>query len=169
MPRSVTRFRWTLFGCAAAGLALSLSTVPPAVAADTATFEAGVACSFPLQIVSAGAGPQVNKTFEAPDGSVRILTAGKGSDLLFTNLATGATYTLSGNGAAQWVRVDAAGSARLTLMGHNVLIYFPTDDPAGPSTTLVVGREDIMVDLETSHFTRLSRTGHTTDICAALT
>jgi hypothetical protein len=168
MPRSVTRFRWTLFGFAAAGLALSLSTVSPAVAADTATFEAGVACSFPLQIDSTG-GPQVNKTFEAPDGSVRVLTAGKGSDLVFTNLATGATYTLSGNGAAQWLRVDAAGSARLTLMGHNVLIYFPTDDPAGPSTALVVGREVIIVDLETSHFTRLSRTGRTTDICAALT
>jgi hypothetical protein len=54
-------------------------------------------------------------------------------------------------------------------MGHNVLIYFPTDDPAGPSTTLVVGRADIIVDSETSHFTRLSRTGNTTDICAALT
>jgi hypothetical protein len=33
-------------------------------------------------------------------------------------------------------------------MGHNVLICFPTDDPAGPSTTLVVGWEDIMVDME---------------------
>ena len=168
MPRSVSRFRWTLLGFAAGGLAVSLSTVSPAVAADTATFEAGVACSFPLQIESTG-GPQVNKTFEAPDGSVRVLTAGKGSDLVFTNLATGATYTLSGNGAVAMAQDRRRGSARLTLTGHNVLIYFPTDDPAGPSTTLVVGREDIAVDLTTSHFTRLSRTGNTTDICAALT
>jgi hypothetical protein len=29
------------------------------------------------------------------------------------------------------------------------LIYFPDDIPAGPSTTLVVGREDIAIDLET--------------------
>ena len=166
---SATSLWRALFGLAAASVPLSMSTVSPAVAADTVTFDVGVACSFPLQIDGADGGPQVNKTFEAPDGSVRILTAGKGSDLVFTNLATGATYTLSGNGAAQWLRVDAAGSARLTLMGHNVLIYFPTDDPAGPSTTLVVGREDIMVGLETSHFTRLSRTGDTTDICAALT
>ena len=93
--------------------------------------------------------PQVNKTFEAPDGSVRFLSAGKGSDLVFTNLATGDTYTLSGNGAVTWTRIDASGSARLTLTGHNVVIYFPTDNPAGPSTTLVVGREDIAVDLAT--------------------
>ena len=67
-----------------------------------------------------------------------------------------------------WTRVDASGSARLTLTVHNVLIYVPTDIPAGPSTTLVVGREDIAVDLATFQFRRLSRTGHTTDICAAL-
>jgi hypothetical protein len=135
---------------------------------STVTFDAGTACSFPLQVDITG-GPHVNKTFEAPDGSVRILSAGKGSDLVFTNLATGATYTLSGNGAVSWLRVDASGSARLTLTGHNVVFYFPTDNPAGPSTTLVVGREDIAVDLTTFQFTRLSRTGNTTDICAALT
>jgi hypothetical protein len=139
-----------------------------AAADSTLTFDAGVACSFPLQVDITG-GPQVNKTFQAPDGSVRILSAGKGSDLVFTNLATGATYTLSGNGTVSWLRIDTAGSARLTLTGHNVVIYFPTDNPAGPSTTLVVGREDIAVDLTTSQFTLLSRTGDTTDICAALT
>ena len=135
---------------------------------STVTFDAGTACSFALQVDITG-GPQVNKTFEAPDGSLRILSAGKGSDLVFTNLATGATYTLSGNGAVTWIRIDASGSARITLTGHNVVFYFPTDVPAGPSTTLVVGREDIAVDLATSQFTLLSRTGATTDICAALT
>jgi hypothetical protein len=134
---------------------------------STVTYPAGTACSFPLQVDITG-GPQVNKTFEAADGSVRFLSAGTGSDLVFTNLATGATYTLSGNGAVTWLRIDASGSARLTLTGHNVVIYFPSDNPAGPSTTLVVGREEIAVDLATFQFTRLSRTGATTDICAAL-
>jgi hypothetical protein len=135
---------------------------------STVNYDAGTACSFALQVDVTG-GPQVNKTFEAADGSVRFLSAGTGSDLVFTNLATGATYTLSGNGAVSWLRIDASGSARLTLTGHNVVIYFPTDSPAGPSTTLVVGREEIAVDLTTFQFTRLSRTGNTTDICAALT
>jgi hypothetical protein len=54
------------------------------------------------------------------------------------------------------------------VTGHNGVIYLPTDNPAGPSTTLVVGREDISVTLATGRFTRLSRTGSTTDICAEL-
>jgi hypothetical protein len=159
-----------MIGSAAAGLALLSAVGSQADAADqTLTFGAGEACAFPLQIDSTG-GPQVNKTFEGRDGSLRILSAGKGSDLVFTNLADPThTYALSGNGAASWTRIDASGAARFTVTGHNVLIYFPTDVPAGPSTTLVVGREDVSVDLATSQFTLLSRSGRTVDICAALT
>jgi hypothetical protein len=151
-----------------AGVALLAAGRAHAAPDSTITFDAGTVCSFPLQVDITG-GPQVNKTFEDPDGSVRVLSAGKGSDLVFTNLATGATYALKGNGAVSWLRIDQSGSARLTLTGHNVVFYFPTDVPAGPSTTLVVGREDIAVDLATSQFTRLARSGKTTDICAALT
>ena len=150
-------------------VAVGLFAVGRAEAAPDSTqiFAAGEACVFPLQIDVTGS-TQVNKTFEGADGRVRILSAGTGSDLVFTNLATGKTFTLKGNGAVTWTRIDASGSARLTLTGHNILIYFPGDIPAGPSTTLVVGREDIAVDLATFQFTRLSRTGNTTDICAAL-
>lgn len=137
-----------------------------AAPASTIDLDAGIACSFPLRIDITG-GPQVNKTFTAADGSVRVLSAGKGSDLVFTNLATGATYALQGNGTVTWRRLDTSGSARLTFSGHNVVIYFPTDVPAGPSTTLVVGKEVIAVD-SSGTFTRLARSGTTTDICAAL-
>ena len=133
----------------------------------TLTFDPGQACTFGLQIDITGA-PQVNKTLTGPDGRVRVLAAGKGSDLVFTNLATGKTLALKGNGSVTWTKFEASGAARLTLTGHNVLIYFPTDIPAGPSTTLVVGREDIALDPATFGFTRLSRTGNTTDLCAAL-
>ena len=168
--RPVTRSRWAMIGSTAAGLALMSATGSQADAADrTLTFAAGEACTFPLQIDATG-GSQVSKTFEVPDGSVRILSAGTGSDLVFTDLADPThTYTLEGNGAVSWTRIDASGAARLTMTGHNVLIYFPTDVPAGPSTTLVVGRENISVDLATSQFTLLSRSGRTVDICAALT
>jgi hypothetical protein len=151
---------------AAAAAALVFAPTAPANAV-TETYPAGVACPFELRVDATG-GPKVDKTFEAPDGSVRLLNAGKGSDLVFTNVETDATYSLSGSGAVSWTRVDASGSARLTVTGHTVVIYFPTDEPAGPSTTLVVGREDIALDLATSGFIRLSRTGKTTDICAAL-
>ena len=157
------------YGVAALLAAVALLAAGRARAApdSTMTYPQGQACSFPLQIDITG-GPQVNKTFEGRDGSVRFLSAGKGSDLVFTNLSTGATYALKGNGAVSWLRIDQSGSARITLTGHNIVIYFPTDVPAGPSTTLVVGREDIAVDLATFQFTRLARSGETTDICAAL-
>jgi hypothetical protein len=169
-PRSLPSNSFVLFVTSIGFLVAAVLVVGRAdpAAGSTMTFDAGVACTFPLQIDSTGA-PQVNKTFEAPDGSVRVLSAGKGSDLVFTNLETGDTYALSGNGAVQWTRVDADGSARITLTGHNIVIYFPNDTPRGPSTTLVVGREVIAVDLETFQFTRLSRAGRTTEICAALT
>ena len=154
---------------AAAIATLTLTPMAPASAETTVTdYPAGIACNFPLRVEATGS-PTVNdKTFEFPDGRVRFLDAGKGSDLVFTNLDTGATYSLAGNGLANWIRVDAAGSARITVTGHTVVLYFPTDTPAGPETTLVVGREVIDVDLATFEFHRLSRTGKTTDICAAL-
>jgi hypothetical protein len=58
----------------------------------------------------AGDGPQINKTFEAPDGSLRLLSAGNGSELVFTNLDTGATYSLAAKGARrrgpEWTPAD---------------------------------------------------------------
>ena len=147
--------------------AVSLAAAGRAHAAPTTVvFPAGLVCSFSLQVEITGA-PQVSKTFVGADGSVRVLSAGVGSDLVFKNLTTGTTYAVRGNGAVGWTRIDASGSTRITLTGHNVVFYFPSDVPAGPSTTLVVGREDIAVD-EGGNFTRLSRSGKTTDICAAL-
>jgi hypothetical protein len=51
--------------------------------------------------------------------------------------------------------------------GHNVLVLFPTDIPAGPSTTLTVGQTVFKVDA-TGVFTVLKVSGKSTDICAAL-
>jgi hypothetical protein len=147
--------------------ALALVTAGRAQAAPTTVvFPAGLVCSFSLQVEITGSAG-VSKTFERADGRVRVLSAGVGSDLVFKNLATGATYALRGSGAVGWTRISASGSTRITLTGHNVVFYFPSDVPAGPSTTLVVGREDIAVDAG-GNFTRLSRSGNTTDICAAL-
>jgi hypothetical protein len=152
---------------AAAVAALTFAPMAPA-SADITDYPAGIACDFGLRVEATGSPTVDDKMFEFPDGRVRFLDAGKGAALDFTNLETGATYSLKGNGSVNWIRVDAAGSAQLTVTGHTVVIYFPDDEPAGPSTTLVVGREVIDVDLTTFHFTRVSRTGKTTDICKAL-
>jgi hypothetical protein len=102
------------------------------------------------------------------DGNiVRQISAGKGTDLLFTNRSTGATFFLKGNGSVTQITFNADGSQTWTITGHNVLILFPTDNPPGPSTTQYVGRVVFTVDLN-GVFTLLEVSGRATDICAAL-
>ena len=67
--------------------------------------------------------------------------------------------------------VTAAGMVSfhqtIQATGHNVVIFFPTDIPAGPSTTLYVGRVVYTVDAA-GVFTLLSTSGRTTDLCVLL-
>jgi hypothetical protein len=55
----------------------------------------------------------------------------------------------------------------VTGTGHHVLILFPTDVPAGPSTTLYQGRIVYTVDPD-EVFTLQEVSAQETDICAAL-
>jgi len=129
---------------------------------------AGTACNdFALRIEIRG-GNQVFKEFRDKNGEVvRTLSAGKGSALSFTNLSTGATLALKANGAVAHTRFNPDGSSTVAITGHNVLILFPTDIPAGPSTTLHVGRVVYTVDTD-GVFTVQKVSGRRTDICANL-
>jgi hypothetical protein len=159
-------------------LILTLATVlgirSPAIAAecvtdnDTFCFDAGVACDFPLQIDLSG-GNQVFREFVDKNGNpIRSLSTGTGSALVFTNLDTGTTFSTRSNGAVTSIRFNPDGSQTFTITGHVVLILFPTDIPAGPSTTLYVGRIVFTVDTTSGVFTLLEASGQSTDICAAL-
>jgi hypothetical protein len=111
------------------------------------TLPGGTACSgFDLGVSGSG-GNSHTKTFLDADGNpVRTITAGTGSALTFTNMLSGKTLSLRSNGAVQKNVFNADGTTTTTLTGHNVLILFPTDLPAGPSTTLIVGRTVFNVD-----------------------
>ena len=98
---------------------------------------------------------------------MRTLQTGRGSELTFTNLQSGATLSLPSNGSVTNTVFDDDGSATVTLTGHTVLIMFPTDVPPGPSTTLYVGRVVFTVD-PAGVFTILSTSGRSVDICEAL-
>jgi hypothetical protein len=140
---------------------------PSRAAAVEIVFPAGIACEFELR-VEVGESSPVTKQFRDKDGIVVAeLVAGKGPALVFTNGDTGATLSLKGNGSVTRTVVNADGSSTLSLMGHNVLILFPTDEPAGPSTTLIVGHALIAVD-PNGNFTVHQISGATTDICATL-
>ena len=131
---------------------------------------AGLACAaFDLRVEIWNNPNRVFKEFKDQNGNVvRMLTAGKGSTLGFTNLLTNEKLLLRPNGAVEHIALNADGSQTWTITGHNVLILFPTDVPAGPSTTLYVGRVVYTVDTTSGVFTLQSVSGTSTDICAAL-
>jgi hypothetical protein len=140
-------------------------TVPPDFSLD---FAAGLACNdFDLRIEGWG-GNRHFKEFTDKNGNVvRSLDAGTGSALRFTNLSNGETFSTKSNGAVAQRRYNSDGSYTETDTGHNLLILFPTDIPAGPSTTLIVGRVVFTVD-SAFNFTVQTLSGKTTDICAAV-
>ena len=119
-------------------------------------------------VQGAGGDQRVTRTFVDSNGNaVRILSAGRGSQLTFTNLSSNATIALPASGAVMNTVVNADGLQTVTLTGNNVLIMFPSDVPAGPSTTLYVGRVVYTVDAG-GVFTLVSTSGRATDLCAAL-
>jgi hypothetical protein len=157
-----------LLACMVMATVLGYGSPATAAAPDfTLVFPAGTACNFDLQIEGSGGNRQI-KTFTDENGDVvRILDAGTGSALRFTNLETGETVSTKSNGAVSEITFNPDGSSTQKLTGHNLLILFPTDSPPGPSTTLIVGSVVFTVD-SNGVFTVQDVSGTTTDICAAL-
>jgi hypothetical protein len=143
----------------------------PAAASDPFVLDlpAGLACAdFDLRIEGFGDANRVDRAFTDKDGNVvRTLSAGTGNTLEYTNLATGATYRSTSNGAVNHTVVNADGSTTSVLTGHNVVILFPSDVPRGPSTTLYSGQVVLAVD-SAGTSRQLKATGRSLDICATL-
>jgi hypothetical protein len=156
--------------CTAAVLVLAgLVAVPASASADeSVVYPAGLACAgFDLQVSSVG-GHIVTQEFKDASGHVlRRIQSGRGPAVTVTNTTTGATVAFRGNGFQQTTVVHPDGSLTSITMGHSILILFPTDVPAGPSTRLIVGRT--VVDITNgSDFSVRSISGTSTDLCAAL-
>ena len=125
-----------------------------------------MACDFELEVSGTG-GPTVTKEFTDGDGNlVRTLTAGRGTALTFRNVSTDATVSLKSNGSVTSTTIHADGSSTVQSTGHNVLILFPSDIPAGPTTTLYIGR--VTYEVEGGVFSITGSSGQTRDICAEL-
>ena len=145
-----------------------LGTVEAAAAQTTTTnFDAGVACEFPLTLVGSEDTRTLHELTDANGNAVTLLT-GRGSVVTLTNDDTGATLALQANGAPWRIVNRPDGTSTYTTMGHLVLIMFPSDVPAGPSTTLYVGRVVFDVVNATGVFTLREARGKATDLCAAL-
>ena len=155
----------------ALGSALAVATAVPA-SAQTFELPAGTACAdFDLRIEQTG-GKRIIREFRDQNGNlVRLLQAGKGFDLTFTRLDSDgepvSTVEFPSNGSVSQTTFNEDGTQTVQATGHNVVILFPTDVPAGPSTTLYTGRLVYTVDAA-GVFTVQSTSGRTTDICALL-
>jgi hypothetical protein len=166
---SATRSRRATALAALASVALVATLAVPAAAAAPA-FEmdlpAGWACQdFDLHVAGYGDGSQVVREFDGRGGTVLYLNAGTGYELAFTNVASGATISTKSNGAVNWTAVRPDDTAKMTLLGHNVVILFPAD--GGPSTTLYAGR--VVIDIAADGVWTVKKVAAlSTDICAAL-
>lgn len=164
-------------GLAPAALAATALAVPAqsALADDTLILPAGVGCpDFNLGISSTGGNLHTQEFVDRDGNIVRIITAGKGVLLTYTNYGSdpdapvaGESITFRTDGSVSNAVVNPDGSVTFTATGHNGIIMFPTDIPAGPSTTQYVGRAVYTISTE-GVWTLVSTSGTATDVCAAL-
>ncbi len=145
------------------GIAATTPSDPPD---QTLDYPAGLACSFELKIEVWNGNKQTRETKDK-NGIVRIISAGTGGALRFTDVDTGQTLSTKSDGAVQIQKFNPDGSFIETDLGHTVLILFPTDIPPGPSTTLYVGKLVFSSDAS-FNFTVLNEPNNKTDICAAV-
>jgi hypothetical protein len=165
----------------------TLAPMQPAFAAPPTPAPTPTAVFLPVGTDSAGC-PDFNlgiswsggnlhtKEFTDKGGNVvRIITAGKGFDVTYTNLGTdpdnpveGESVTVRTPGSVNKIVNNPDGTQTVTATGHNGLVLFPTDVPAGPTTTHYIGRIVYNVDPATGVFTLVSTTGQQRDICAEL-
>jgi hypothetical protein len=129
------------------------------------TFGAGVACAFPLAL-DGGALPPERKTFTDPNGNPIVLLAGKSGAVTYTNLATGNSLTFPSRGTALQITTQPGGTQLFEFSGNVGILLFPTDNPAGPSTTQINGR--LVLKQEGTVTTVLKQEGNQIDVCAAL-
>jgi hypothetical protein len=165
------------------GLALSalaaaalVAPVQPALADDVSfILPAGTGCEFNLGVSWTGGNLHTKEFVDENGNPVRILTAGKGVLLTYTNYGTkpkkpveGESITIRTDGSVTEIEVNPDGTLTYTATGHNGLVLYPGDVPAGPSATQYVGKIVFTVDPATGIFTLVSTSGSAVDVCAEL-
>lgn len=163
-----------LLAAAVVAVPTAATAVPPVPGDPLADFEpfvfdAGVACpDFALSVAGSDAQGKVRTFLDRNGDTVRILTTGKGYNLTITNLTSGEELVLPSRGSSQVVVPNADGTYSSTIRGAALIILFPEDVPAGPSTHVYQGRTVFQLEADGATFISLETFGTSTDICAAL-
>jgi hypothetical protein len=110
------------------------------------------------------------KTFTNKAGVVvRTIEEGKGYKKTYTNLTTKKSVTFPSKFFSTDTVYQKNGFQTVTSTGHFGLILFPTDVPAGPSTTEYVGRVVYTINPAPPNvFTLKKVNAKSTDVCAKL-
>jgi hypothetical protein len=165
------RLRWIL---GFAMLPLLLAAPASAVKPDRQIFlnpevvlPAGVACSgFDLSVTVDVEKQTITTFFDNEGNPVRQLVVGR-LIITGTNESTGASLTTRLGGAFN-IYFNPDGTLTFIGTGHSAVVFFPTDVPAGPSTTLYSGRVVFDVDPATGVATLRDTAGTKVDVCAVL-
>jgi hypothetical protein len=158
--------------------AVLFTATPPASAVEEPDdlLPVGLGCpGFNLGITSTGSEPLVREFTDEDGDVVRTISVGNDVVLTYTNYGTdpdapvaGKSITFKTAGSVTRTVNNPDGTQTVTATGHNGVILFPTDIPAGPTATQYVGRIVYEVDPATGVFTLVSTSGRAVDICAAL-
>lgn len=145
-----------------------LAAFAPALADDDITvFPAGFACEFSLQSDTSQF-EQTDRVISNPRGDVvHGIYYGYG-DITFTNLSTGKSIVKNLGGAVLHDRYYNDGTILSTMTGEFMIVLYPTDTPAGPSTRIYNGRMNYRTDVD-GNWIVLNFRGTSFDVCAALT
>lgn len=130
---------------------------------------AGVACAdFDLGLDFGVDARNLHEFTDASGTVVRAILAGRANSVTLTNMVTDATLTVGAKGSMWNIANPAGRTSTITANGHLVLILFPDDVPAGPSTKLYIGHVVFNFDNVTGFTEVLTTRGKTVDLCAAL-
>jgi hypothetical protein len=153
------------------GMMLALLSAGNSAMADnppsfTLKFAPGIACDFELQVEGWGGNRRMAEYKDEKGNRVRLLEAGAGTALRFTNIANNQTFSTDSTGALSQIRYNLNGSFTETDTGQSLLILYPAAQPTGPSTRLISGSIVFTVDSRGLFYMQEIK-GKTTDICAA--
>src|SRR6185295_15413066 len=99
--------------------------------ADPIVLPKGLGCQdFEVRIDLSGAGHRVARTFFDRNGNpIRYLAAGQGYTFVFTNTASGFTFTVKTGGSVERVTPNRNGTQTWVTTGHELVVLFPSDTP----------------------------------------
>ena len=135
----------------------------------TSEFMAGYACrDFGLRI-DVWEGKSRSKDVRDGHGRLRTIGVSRGGAFRYTNMVTGKQAMSYPQGSVQLTTTyEADGSQKVAFLGSLLLIWFPTDIPAGPSTVFYDPGHVVYTLSPEGVGTLLRSQGRTTDVCAEL-